>query len=78
MHAALNDLRQPNAAEPEKLIPPVPIKKSVTPDYLISLEDGRRYKSLKRHLAVEGLTRAEYRLKWGLPSDWHCHVRRSR
>ena len=68
--ATLNDLRQPKPAEPEKLTPPVPIKKSVTPDYLISLEDGRRYKSLKRHLAGKGLTPAEYRLKWCLPSDY--------
>ena len=63
VHAALNALRQPKAAEPEKPTPPVPIKKSVTPDYLISLEDGRRYKSLKRHLAGKGLTPAEYRQK---------------
>jgi predicted transcriptional regulator len=48
----------------------VPIKKSVTPDYIISLEDGRRYKSLKRHLTGRGLTPAEYRAKWGLPHDY--------
>jgi predicted transcriptional regulator len=70
VHAALSNLGQPKEAEPEKLIPPVSIKKSVTPDYLISLEDGRRYKSLKRHLAGKGLTPAAYRQKWGLPSDY--------
>ena len=48
----------------------MPIKKSVTPDYIISLEDGRQYKSLKRHLSSKGLTPEEYRTKWGLPSDY--------
>jgi predicted transcriptional regulator len=56
--------------EAEKPIPAVPIKKSVTPDYLISLEDGRRFKSLKRHLNKLGMTPAEYRAKWSLPSNY--------
>lgn len=56
--------------EAEKPVPAVPIKKSVTPDYIISLEDGRQYKSLKRHLTGRGLTPAEYRAKWGLPRDY--------
>ena len=56
--------------EPAKLVPPVSIKKSVTDDYLISLEDGQRYQSLKRHLARHGLTPAQYREKWGLPADY--------
>ncbi|MDB5558985.1 MAG: transcriptional regulator, MucR family, partial [Enterovirga sp.] len=46
------------------------IKKSITPDYLISLEDGRQYKSLKRHLSGRGLTPEQYRTKWGLPADY--------
>ena len=51
--------------------PAVPIKKSVTPDYLVSLEDGARYKSLKRHLATKyGLTPKAYREKWGLPNNY--------
>lgn len=55
--------------EPQK--PAVPIKKSVTPDYIISLEDGKKFKSLKRHLMTHyGLTPDEYRAKWGLPSDY--------
>ncbi len=58
------------AADPERPTPPVPIKKSVTDDHLISLEDGRRYKSLKRHLTKHGLTPAEYRAKWALPPDY--------
>jgi predicted transcriptional regulator len=53
-----------------KLTPPVPIRKSVTPDHIISLEDGKAYKSLKRHLTTRGLTPVEYRQKWGLPSDY--------
>ncbi|CDX53852.1 Transcriptional regulatory protein ros [Mesorhizobium plurifarium] len=59
----------PEKAEP--LTPAVPIKKSVTPDYIISLEDGKKFKSLKRHLATHyGLTPDEYRAKWGLPADY--------
>ncbi|SFV06109.1 transcriptional regulator, MucR family [Methylobacterium sp. 174MFSha1.1] len=69
-HAALVKLASPAAAEPVKLEPPVPIRKTVTPDYLISLEDGRQYKSLKRHLTSRGLTPEEYRQKWGLPRDY--------
>jgi predicted transcriptional regulator len=48
----------------------VSVRRSVTPDYLISLEDGRQYKSLKRHLASRGMTPDEYRAKWGLPKDY--------
>jgi len=71
VHAALQRLGPP-AAEPEQepLTPPVSIKKSITPDYLISLEDGRRYKTLKRHLAGRGMTPQQYRHKWNLPSDY--------
>jgi len=70
VHAALRDLNEKKAPEPEKLTPIVPIKKTITPDYLISLEDGRRYKSLKRHLSGRGLTPTEYREKWGLARDY--------
>ena len=55
---------------PEKTSPRMSIKKTITPDYLISLEDGRRYKSLRRHLAARGLTPEQYREKWGLPHDY--------
>jgi predicted transcriptional regulator len=48
----------------------VPIRKSVTPDYLICLDDGKRFKSLRRHLGVLGLTPEQYREKWKLPSDY--------
>ena len=70
VHRALQGLSAPPQTQPEKREPPVPIKKSITPDFLISLEDGRRYKSLKRHLAGRGLTPQAYREKWGLPLDY--------
>jgi predicted transcriptional regulator len=71
IHASLTALGAPKPApEPEKPVPAVPIKKSITQDYLISLEDGRRYKSLKRHLSGRGLTPEQYREKWGLASDY--------
>ena len=57
------------AAEPAK--PAVPLKKSITPDYLISLEDGKKYKSLKRHLRTKyNMTPEDYRTKWGLSKDY--------
>ncbi len=48
----------------------MPIRKTVTPDHIISLEDGKPYKSLKRHLTTRGLSPDEYRQKWGLPHDY--------
>ncbi|MER9729849.1 MucR family transcriptional regulator [Mesorhizobium sp. M0217] len=60
-------------AEPEKptQIPAVNPKRSITPDYIICLEDGKRFKSLKRHLNTGfGLTPDAYRQKWGLPNDY--------
>ena len=54
-----------------RLAPAVPIAKSMTPDYLVCLEDGRRLKILKRHLrSVFNLTPEQYRAKWGLPRDY--------
>jgi predicted transcriptional regulator len=71
VHAALTALHlPPPAPEAERPVPAVPVKKSITADYLISLEDGRRYKSLKRHLGGRGLSPDQYRAKWGLPSDY--------
>ncbi len=59
---------QPVAPE---LNPAVPIKKSVTPDYIICLDDGKKFKSLKRHIRTHyDLTPDEYREKWGLPYDY--------
>jgi predicted transcriptional regulator len=48
----------------------VSIRKSVTPDYLICLDDGKRFKSLRRHLAILGMTPEQYRAKWNLPGDY--------
>lgn len=57
--------------QPEPLKPAIPIKKSVTPDYIVCLEDGKKFKSLKRHLRTQyGVTPEEYREKWGLPPDY--------
>jgi len=59
------------APEREELRPAIPIKRSVTPDYIICLEDGKKFKSLKRHLRTHyNLTPEEYREKWGLPHDY--------
>lgn len=58
-------------APPERPVPAVPIKKSVTPDFIICLDDGKKFKSLKRHLATKlGLTPKQYREKWGLPETY--------
>jgi predicted transcriptional regulator len=55
----------------EALVPAVPIKKSVMPEFIVCLEDGRKMKTLKRHLATRyNLTPAEYRQRWGLPNDY--------
>ncbi len=62
----------PDIAPPqvEAKTPAVPIRKSITPDFLICLDDGKRFKSLRRHLAGLGLTPEQYRVKWNLPSDY--------
>ena len=58
-------------AAPEALRPAVPVRKSVTNDYIVCLEDGKRFKSMRRHLqTVHGLTPDQYRQKWGLPADY--------
>ena len=55
----------------EELKPAVPIKRSVTPEYILCLEDGKKFKSLKRHLRTHyDLSPEEYREKWGLPHDY--------
>jgi len=61
------------APEPvaEPLKPAVPVKKSVNPDFIVCLEDGKKFKSLKRHLRTQyNMTPEEYREKWGLPADY--------
>src|SRR5687768_13453070 len=72
VHQSLVGLTNGSATEPvEKLVPAVPIKKSVTPEYIVCLDDGKKFKSLKRHLkTMFGITPEEYRVKWNLPSDY--------
>jgi predicted transcriptional regulator len=71
VHAALQNTGSPVSKQDEaKPTPAVSVRKSVTPEYLISLEDGKQYKSLKRHLGKLGLTPEAYREKWGLPRDY--------
>jgi len=60
----------PQPQSSEALTPAVSVKKSVTPEYLICLDDGRKFKSLKRHLAILGMTPDQYRAKWSLPPDY--------
>lgn len=72
IHAALAQVSS-GAAEPEPEVkdPAVPVRKSITPDFLICLEDGRKFKSLKRHLRTKyNMSPEEYRAKWGLPKDY--------
>ena len=61
---------EPATPKEESKVPAVSIRKSVTPGYLICLEDGKHFKSLKRHLTTHGLTPEQYRAKWKLPSDY--------
>lgn len=67
----LESLAGPKEEPVEELKPAVPIKKSVTDDYIICLEDGKKLKMLKRHLSTSyDMTPDEYRAKWGLPADY--------
>jgi predicted transcriptional regulator len=75
INAVYNSLRalegQETQPHPEPLKPAVPIRKSVTPEYLICLEDGKKLKMLKRHLrSTYNMTPDEYRAKWGLQPDY--------
>lgn len=72
VYESLTKLSVDPPQEPEKeLKPAVPIKKSITPDYLICLEDGKQLKMLKRHLKTQyDMTPEDYREKWGLASDY--------
>ncbi|MDX2204235.1 MAG: MucR family transcriptional regulator [Hyphomicrobiaceae bacterium] len=72
VHEALSRAAvHPGQPEREELKPAVALKKSVTPDYIICLEDGKKFKSLKRHLRTHyNLSPEEYREKWNLPHDY--------
>lgn len=70
VHRALSNVGSV-PAQPERPTPAVPVKKSVTPDYIICLEDGKKLKMLKRHLKTAyNMTPEEYRERWGLPADY--------
>ncbi len=69
--ATLSELAGEENAAPTELTPAVPIKKSVTDDYIVCLEDGKKLKMLKRHLMTAyGMTPEQYRAKWGLKADY--------
>ena len=60
-----------NDVQPEPLKPAVSVKKSITPDFIVCLEDGKKFKSLKRHLRTQyNMTPEQYREKWTLPPDY--------
>jgi MucR family transcriptional regulator, transcriptional regulator of exopolysaccharide biosynthesis len=56
--------------KPEALVPAVSVRSSVKPDWLVCLDDGKKFKSLKRHLTALGMTPEQYRAKWKLPPDY--------
>ncbi|MDF1585364.1 MucR family transcriptional regulator [Geminicoccaceae bacterium 1502E] len=72
VYASLSTQGQEEQKEqPEKPVPAVPVKKSVMPDYIICLEDGKKLKMLKRHLKTRyDMSPDEYRKRWGLPDDY--------
>jgi predicted transcriptional regulator len=72
VHGALSRVSPGQVApiEPISLVPAVSIKKSVTDDFIICLEDGKKFKSLKRHLTTLGMTPDQYREKWKLPAEY--------
>lgn len=72
VHSALMRVSNGAAvAAPEAAKPAVPPKKSITNEYIVCLEDGRKFKSLKRHLRTQyNMSPEEYREKWGLPADY--------
>ena len=71
VHAALSRVAGAPATLPtEALKPAVPVKRSIASDYLICLEDGKKFKSLRRHLRTLNMTPQQYREKWGLPPDY--------
>jgi MucR family transcriptional regulator, transcriptional regulator of exopolysaccharide biosynthesis len=72
VHAALLRVSGGHAdAQPEPLKPAVSVKKSITPDFIVCLEDGKKFKSLKRHLRTQyNMTPEQYREKWTLPADY--------
>ncbi|WP_085026050.1 MucR family transcriptional regulator [Ensifer aridi] len=72
-YSSLSSTSQPDKAETVVVErrPAIPIKKSVTPEFIVCLEDGQKFKSLRRHLMAKyGLTPEQYRARWDLPADY--------
>ncbi|MEO1194118.1 MAG: MucR family transcriptional regulator [Pseudomonadota bacterium] len=71
VYQSLATVGEPKEVEPERPTPAVPIKRSITPDYLICLEDGKKLKMLKRHLKTAyDMSPEQYRERWGLQADY--------
>lgn len=71
VHATLSSVGRVPVEDRDNSKPAVPVRRSITPDYIVCLEDGKRLKMLKRHLrSAYNMTPDEYRAKWGLPSDY--------
>ena len=72
IHSALMRISNGVVETPSEILKPaVPVKKSITPDYIICLDDGKKFKSLKRHLRTQyNMTPEEYRERWGLPAEY--------
>ena len=70
VHASVTGLSKPVVTAAEARAPAVNPKKSVFPDYIVCLEDGKRFKSMRHHITKLGMTPAEYRAKWGLPANY--------
>ncbi|MDJ0609082.1 MAG: MucR family transcriptional regulator [Kiloniellales bacterium] len=71
VHGSLSNLNGAPSPKPEEQKPAVSIRRSVTPDYIVCLEDGKKLKMLKRHLRTTyDMSPEEYRSKWGLPADY--------
>jgi predicted transcriptional regulator len=71
VYGTLTTIDQAPSAQPDRPPAAVPVKRSITPDYIICLEDGRKLKMLKRHLKTAyNMTPEEYRERWGLPADY--------
>ena len=71
VHETITNLSAPGRTVSETLSPAVPVAKSITPDYLICLEDGRKLKMLRRYLRSRyDMTPEEYRERWNLPADY--------
>jgi len=74
VHSAVKNIREGLQSAPQSAVeaqaPAVSVRKSITPDYLICLDDGKKFRTLKRHLRGIGLTPEQYRTKWNLPSNY--------